>query len=223
MNTLIFDCEAVALDIASAYLEPATAPSNYKDPQKIADYIEQANREALAKAALDVDLARIVALGTQEDDAEPRVTLIRDSHEEQAALAWFWSRVAPKGEARPTLIGFNCLGYDLLLLLRRSLYLGVKTPRLSLGKYRHDGIEDLMLALSFDGALKYRGLPFYCKRFGIEVEDTHTGADIAALFAAGDFEAIRVHCLADLQKTRQLAERLGVVRPIVASETADVL
>jgi len=211
-STLIFDVEAVALDIASSYLEPATAPSNYKDEAKIAAYIEQANREALARAALDVDLARIVALGWQEDDEEPRVALIRDSSEEQAVLTWFWSRVAPAAQPRPTLIGFNCLGYDLLLLLRRSLYLGVKTPRLHLGKYRHDGIEDLMLALSFDGALKYRGLPFYCKRFGIEVPDEHTGADIATLFKDNNWEAIEAHCLADLAKTRQLAERLGVVQ-----------
>lgn len=212
-SSLVFDVEAYAIDGAGDYLEPASAPGNYKDPDKIAAYIEQANREALGKAALDIDLGRIVALGSMSDtDTEPSVWLARDEADEREALLWFWNRVTMAGTFRPTLIGFNCMGYDLPLMLRRSLYLGVSAPPFQMGKYRHGGIEDLMLLLSFDGAVKYRGLSFYCKRFGLDVPcDDSTGKDIAALVAAGEWAGVEAHCRADVLKTAALARRIGVL------------
>lgn len=213
--TLVFDCEAIAIDDAGVYLEPASAPANYKDELKIAAYIEQANREALGKAALDIDLARIVALGCLSDQQmEPKVQIARDEQDEADILRVFWSHVISAGFTRPTLVGFNCLAYDLPLMLRRSLYLGIPAPRFQMGKYRHDGIEDLVLSLSFDGAVKYRGLSFYCRRFGIDVPDTTTGKDIAALHAAGDWDGIAAHCRADVLRTAALAQRIGVLQDV---------
>lgn len=225
LDALVFDCEAVAIDGAGTYLEPASAPSNYKDEAKIAAFIEQANREALNKAGLDIDLARIVALGFMGGSGiEPIVNLSRDEQDERDILTEFWSLVAPKAAPRPTLIGFNCIGYDLPLLLRRSLYLGVTAPRLQMGKYRHDGIEDVMLSLSFDGAMKYRGLAFFCKRFGIDVPDETTGKDIAALVAAADWQGVTGHCRADVLRTALLARRVGLLHEAHASvELAEVL
>lgn len=207
---IVFDCEAVAIDGAAAYLEPASAPANYRDEIKIAAFIEQANREQLTKAALDVDLGRVVAIGVLED-TDVNVYLARDEHDEADVLMWFWSRVGPL-EGRPTLVGFNCLAYDLPMLLRRSLYLGVPAPKLPINKYRHDGIEDLMLAMSFDGALKFRGLDFYCRRMALDVpEDKTTGKDIAGLVAAGDWSGVEAHCSCDVLKTAALAKRIGVL------------
>jgi hypothetical protein len=221
-SAIVFDCETVAIDGAGMYLETASAPANYKDEAKIAAYVEQANREALNRAALDIDLGRIVALGSLQNDSDPIVALARDEQDEADILRAFWSRVTRENTySRPTLIGFNCLGYDLPLMLRRSLYLGVPAPRFQMGKYRHDGIEDLMLSLSFDGAVKYRGLSFYCKRFALDVSDETSGSDIAAMHAAGDWDGIANHCRADVLKTAALARRVGVLGPV--AEPATVL
>lgn len=220
-STLVFDCEAVAIDGAAEYLESAQAPANYKDEAKIAAYCEQAQREQLAKAALDIDLARIVALGVISDDAaEPVVYVATNEQDERSILAGFWSRLAtPLGVPRPTLIGFNCIGYDLPLLLRRSLYLGVPAPRLSINKYRHDGIVDLMLSLSFDGAQKFRGLAFYRKRFELDVPaDEMTGKDIAGLYAARNWVGIEAHCWADVLTTAALARRIGVLATVAQQQ-----
>jgi hypothetical protein len=211
-SSIVFDCEAIAIDDAGNYIEPISPPSNYKDPEKIAAYCEQAQRDALAKAALDIDLGRIVALGSSHGSSDVIVALARDEQDEADILRAFWARVtASNTYNRPTLIGFNCLGYDLPLMLRRSLYLGVQAPRFQMGKYRHDGIEDLMLSLSFDGAVKYRGLSFYCRRFGLDVPDETSGAQIAALHAAGDWDGIANHCRCDVLKTAALARRVGVL------------
>ena len=209
MSALVFDVESYPIDGAAAYLEPATAPSNYVKPEAIAAYIEKANAEQLTKAALDVDLARIVAIGISVGDV-PIAQVARNESEEADILTKFWRRVMV--QPRPTLIGFNCLGFDLPLLLRRSLYLNVTAPRLQMSKYRHDGIEDLMLSLSFDGALRYRGLGFYVRRFGLDVPaDEHSGASIAGLVASGDWDAVAAHCRCDVASTMALAKRMGVL------------
>ena len=68
-----------AIGNAADYLEPATAPANYKDADKIAAYIAEAQAKALDRAALDLDLCRIVAVGFMAaGDAEPTVLLARD-------------------------------------------------------------------------------------------------------------------------------------------------
>ena len=57
-------------------------------------------------------------------------------------------------------MGFNCLGFDLPVLLRRSLYLEMPAPSFSLNKYRPSSIVDLMQLLAYPGTLMYRSLGF---------------------------------------------------------------
>jgi predicted PolB exonuclease-like 3'-5' exonuclease len=115
---------------------------------------------------------------------------------------------------QPT-IGYNTLGFDLPVLLRRSLYLGVPHPHVSLDKYRTNHI-DLQMRLSYNGAIKFRPLSFYCKRFGIESDDETSGKDIGAFVAAGEWDKVAAHCRADVLKTTALAERMGLLKPIPA-------
>lgn len=211
MNFLAFDVESVAIDGAVDYIEPATAPKNYKDKQAIAEYVALANAAELAKAALDVDLGRIVALGMDSGDG-PDVFFCQTEEDERKTIALFWERVHECRADMGKLVGFNCIHFDLPLLLRRSLYLGLTPPRLPINKYRHDGIEDLLLWLTFDGALRYRSLQFYKRRFALNVpDDPHTGADIAALVADGNWKAVASHCRSDLITTVAIARRIGVL------------
>jgi predicted PolB exonuclease-like 3'-5' exonuclease len=208
MAALIFDVEAVGIENAADYMDAIAAPVNYKDEVKIAAYIAQAQQEQLDKAALDIDLARIVAIGAWDEcDDAPSIFTAKDEREERVLLKWFW------GIAGSPLIGFNCVAYDLPLLLRRSLYLGVAAPTFTLGKYRHPGIEDLILTLSFDGALRFRSLSFYAKRFKLTGwgDDTVSGKDIPKLVAAGEWEQVTAHCRADVLKTAALARRIGLI------------
>lgn len=210
---LIIDLETAPIADAATYIEPVSAPSNYKDPVKIAAYITEEQAKKTERAALDPDLCRIVALGRVIEDSVPRVWLCRDEDEERAALQAFWDGL--KGFQ---IVGFNVNGFDVPVLLRRSQYLGVKTPRLQVEKYRHPQIIDLMLELSFNGMLSYHGLDFYCKRFALDVPaDATTGAQMPDLVAAGDWAAIEAHLTADLQKTAALAERLGHFRRVEAA------
>jgi len=65
-----------------------------------------------------------------------------------------------------------------------------------------------------DGPQKGKSLSWYCRLFGLTEgsEDTSSGADIASLVQAGDWPAIAQHVRCDVERTRALALRLGLVR-----------
>ena len=94
-------------------------------------------------------------------------------------------------------------------MVRRSLYLQVDVPMLERGKYRHRDVIDLKSLLCDDDRLAWRSLDYYVKRFGCDVpHDPVDGAQIPALVAAGDWDAVREHLRCDLVKTRALALRV---------------
>jgi uncharacterized protein YprB with RNaseH-like and TPR domain len=206
---LIVDLETVSIADAEQYLtDPITAPSNWKDPEKIAAYIADATKSQLNKCALDPDLARIVALGyIFQDSNTPVVHVIKDEATEQWALTEFWRHVITAGNSPRQLVTFNGLRFDLPVLMRRSLYLGVPYPKLNLDRYRTIHL-DLYDILTYHGVLPAHSLRFYCARFGILIDDLTTGKDIAQLVAEGNLDAVVAHCQADVMATQALARRV---------------
>lgn len=102
------------------------------------------------------------------------------------------------------------MGFDLPVLLRRSLYLEVPAPALSLNKYRPGHIVDLMQVLASGGAaLSVARVLLHAVR--VEVADGVTGADIGALVAAGEWRAVHDHVRADVAKTTEIARRVGIL------------
>ncbi len=206
---IIFDIETAPLPEAADYLvEPIEAPANYKDPAKIETFIAAEKLKQLERCGLDVDLCTIVAIGWQRE-GEPSVqALTREDCDEDGLIAEFWRQATQGGDLRH-LVGFNCLAFDLPVLMRRSQYLGISAPAYQIDKYRHAQVTDLAQVLSFNGAVRMRSLTFYAKRFGVEVADTITGANVAQKVAEGDWGAIRTHVSADVSKTAMLAAKLG--------------
>jgi predicted PolB exonuclease-like 3'-5' exonuclease len=225
---LILDLETVAIADAADYLEPAAAPANYRDAAKIAAYVQEKTADRVASAALDPNLCTIVAIGfLLETHIRPDVILCPDERAERAALLEFWRLVACDAHQTRTTVGFNSLAFDLPVLMQRSRYLDILPSRsLSLDKYRSPHL-DLLQYLTFRGVIKAHSLAFYCKRFGIPVEDPDiTGADIAGLVARQDWEAVRRHCASDVLATCELAQRLHLIGDVEADgdvdETTDV-
>jgi hypothetical protein len=209
MQPFIIDVEAVAIEDVDTYLEPVAAPSNYKDAEKIAAYQAEKRAELTERAALDVDLGRIIAIGISRPDYPTEVwtTQHRTEHDLLEQLWEIWTR-----QDNPRLVTFNGLGYDVPLLLRRSLYLGVPAPYIQCDRFKHPQVIDLMATLSMDGKLKFHGLQFYLNRFGYQgIEPDITGAEIAKAYAEGDWPSIERHCYLDVAGTKWLAERIGAI------------
>ena len=199
----VFDIETASLADAEVYIEPPKPRGNLKDPAKIEADLAEKTAALLDRAALDPDLCRIVAAGW-DCDGTAESAVCAEAPEERRVLERFWRQ-----SQGATLVGFNCLSFDLPVLLRRSLYLDVRAPYFSLNKYRPGSIVDLMLA--YQGMLTYRSLGFYCTRFGITVPDDVTGAEVGALVEAGEWTKVHDHVRADVAKTTALARRVGVL------------
>lgn len=215
---VVLDIETVALPQAAEYLDPVEAPANYKDPAKIAAYCAEKQQDQIDKAALDPDLCRLVCLGWwREGENEPQTYVIPTDEHERKALSLLWRFVSLDTRGTHAMIvGYNTLGFDLPILMRRSLYLKVQAPALNLDRYRTPHV-DLMQRLSHNGLLRTRSLNFYCRRFGLNVpSDPVKGTDIAALVEADDWLAIEAHCASDVRKTAMLAERMGLIRQVTA-------
>lgn len=209
---MLFDIESAPIPEAATYLPPQQAPSNYKDAEKIAAYIAEAEARALDKAALDPGLLRIVAIGYQIDTDTPVAMLARDTDEERTILARFWRLATQQTQAGGELVGFNCIAFDLPALITRSWLLGVQPHFSQLKRYGNYGVIDLMDRLSFGGLLPARGLGWWCRRVGIGSDDTTTGAEMPQFVRDGNWEAVEGHVKADIAKTAALAAFCGVIR-----------
>lgn len=218
MRHLILDIETVGHPDAGNWLEPCKAPANYKDPAKIAAAVAEATAERNDKLALDPDCCRVVAFGwVLVGSNNPTVHLAKDEFEEREGLKLLWDAYAAvPGQQETRFVTFYGRSFDLPVLLRRSMYLGVKAPKLNLDRYRSPHI-DVWDELTFKGALRTaHSLKFYAKRLGIGTLDKVDGADIGKLVAAGDWDAVHAHCLSDIGLTHALANKLGLLDMVAA-------
>jgi hypothetical protein len=241
MRSRLLDLETISHPDADLWLDPiepdadvlkiAMPDARLKDPEKVAAdlaKVEKFNAEqpqrvianiaekALAryeKCALDPDCNRIVALGFHDLGAgEPKVYLCSNEFEEREHLKMFWDSYR---QTETRLITYNGFRFDLPVIVMRSLYLSVPHPVITFSpSWKAWPHVDLWDKLSLGGARRdVKSLRFYAKRFGIPIYDDIAGSDVAAMIAAGEWSKVENHCLFDLDLTRALAERLGVLTP----------
>lgn len=218
---ILFDVETAGRSDAAQYLGEVEADKRMTDPVKIAADLEKKKAAQLEKLSLDWNTCRIVALGYLTDTMhEPCIILCRTEEEERLALQTFWALLRAGGiySARPTLIGYNVLNFDLKVLIQRSRYLRVDVPHVSLRPFDNRDVEDLFRILTFDDAkgatvVMERTLDNFCKQFGIDIPDPVSGEDVPRLIAGGQWEVVGEHCRCDLLKELALARAVGIVLP----------
>jgi len=228
-SILFFDIETTANPDAIALLPEPTAPANYKDADKIAQYITEKKTEQITQAPLDADLGKVIAISLQsglESPVEVHLTgdpetktendLIRHLADFKRficgqVLMWFWAAFA-KADGRSC--GYNIIGFDLPYLLRRSFDLGVQVPiQPQLSKFRTDPTTDLMAILYNWGPAK--GLKWVCKRYGIKnpLPDLD-GSQVANM----DPDTLRKYAGNDVSLVVELYKRMcGVYLPALNS------
>lgn len=210
-------------------LEPIEPDSRLKDPAKVAENLAKVERlraerpaeiaasikertEARnAELGLDPDCNVIAAVGYHViGNGDPFCDVTHgDEKTEGDAIEHLWWEFNKNPDTR--IVSFFGRSFDLPVLLRRSMYLGIKHPKLNLDRWKSPHI-DVWDALTYGGALrKARSLSFYAKRMGFTTLDKVDGADVAKLAKAGDWEAIKQHCLSDVGLTHALANRLGLL------------
>ena len=218
---LVLDIETVPTEAAMAAPYPKadrSPPSNWKDEEKIAGwYVTDEAKwrsERARECALNPRLGRIVCVGVIPCTGRPVVLPAFDADNERETLANTWSAIeAADGQ----LITFNGLSFDVPFFLCRSLVHGIK-PTVSIRtvrdwtrRYFYGPHYDVRAVLTQWDNRTTGTLHDWASCFGIECSDKTSGADIYALYRAGDFDAIAEHCRADVATTAQLYEKVSAM------------
>lgn len=209
MKSITFDIETGSGSRAEvAEVKPDfQAPSNWKDPDKIREYITAKEAEWYQQAALSATTGRVLAIGYIEEGSDFRAFA---SGDEAADIAAFWNVITHYGAITHRLIGFNSNSFDLPFLIRRSWKLGVRPPAtLMSGRYLNHNCVDLLDLwrcgnredrISLDKMARYLGV-------GSKNGD---GAEFASLFTMNTEAALR-YLENDVLLTRRCAQVLGVL------------
>lgn len=211
MSILVLDVETLPLASSLAMPYPADdrlPPSNYKNPDAIAGWREKDQavwcEQRIKECSLTPRLGRIACLGWAIDDDYPCTAQAHSERDERALIDCFW-KLVPKADR---LVTFNG-AFDLRFLVVRSAILGI-TPHLANGvghwfqRYRTLPHFDTRAVLTGWDDRQTGKLPEWCAAFGIESDDTTSGADVYGFAQRGEWDAIAAHCRADVEQTRKL-------------------
>ena len=213
MNITVFDVEtSPETDERLALAEPEfTAPSNWKDPAKIAENIAEQRAKWRERAALDPMTGRVLAIGSMDE-----VTIVLDHGEnrETDIIGNFFRDYERHASCGERMVGFNIHGFDLPFIVRRAFLLGIPVPP----QLKPNGqspwfrfpetFVDLRGIWQCGDKTAHGSLGSLCKLMGLG-EKNGSGADFARLY--GD-ENTREQAFSylknDLVLCSKLAERL---------------
>lgn len=203
MASLYLDISTSALPNAADYLDTPRPPSNWKDPAKIAAFIEEKRAERLADAALDLDLCQITGVAwALNGDVAAHVTHGTDD-QERTLIACIAQFVKDGHE----LVTFNGRSFDVPVLKRRAKYLGIWFPAISTDRFKSPVI-DLLSTLSEHDPQRRRSLSFYCRRLGWTdlIDKPLDGREESQVLVSGDWEGLRASLRRDVLAIQRLAE-----------------
>jgi uncharacterized protein YprB with RNaseH-like and TPR domain len=207
MRSIILDLETLPNADASQWVDPITkAPSNYKKQESIDAYLAEANAEQFDKFGLDPDTCTIAAIGFHVvGHSEPTVHVCSNTFEEREGLKMLWNVYTQ----RPSrFITFNGSGFDLPVLVARSILLDVEYPTSFVftpaWKSPHLDLYEWKKQM---GGGRAKSLAFYARQYGFTTLDKVRGSEIAQLAKEGRWQEIHDHCLSDVGLTHALANR----------------
>ena len=179
------------------------APKTYKDPEKIAAYIEKKRLEYVEKAALSPLTGRVLAVGVASDkDGQGGF-----EGDEDYLLGEFWKYFRHNNEAQ--WIGHNTHNFDWPFLIKRSWKLGVPVPSgIRDGKWYKKNLRDTMEMFCSGGSYGDRiSLDRLARYFGCGSKGGQSGAHFAETYH-NDKPAAIAYLYNDLAMTQAVFERM---------------
>ena len=204
-----FDREAVKVGNRKA--ETAIAYIDEQEAKHEAKHFE--------KAALSPITGRVLAIGCLSvESGNVKIAGNNDATTEAMILNGFWGLHAKCSSEMTSLVGFNCNGFDLPFLIRRSWLLGVDVPTLLIGDgIRETGVYiDLMQIWQLGNRQEFISLDRLGKLLSVggKLESDNgepiNGADFHIMWREDRKTAIK-YLTRDLQLTAAIAAKLGVV------------
>lgn len=213
MTTSIYNRNALDIETAPRPIEEIyklkpdfKAPSNFKDPFKIAENLKEQEENWLKKAALDPITGRIVVLGVKPFGGEP---VIFEGEERDILFAW-WDYFG-QGREFAEFFGHGLKGFDIPFIIKRSWMHGIKVPmdvlfpgegRFLNARRFHDTMQAFQCG---DMKADWVGLDAVAKFLGFEGKTENIGAQFAEIYAADRPRAL-AYFVRDLEQTEAVAK-----------------
>lgn len=192
-------------------IEDISAPSNYKDIDKIQLYKESRREEAWAKQALHPLKAEIICIGYAVDDEDPQYII---GETEKEIVDRFDELLSTLNY--PTLIGHNVLGFDFPMLYLRAVKYRLPILKNALPKHKgSQGYVDIMQEVSSTlyGKDSYLSLKDVASFFGIEAKTEMNGSMVHQAYLDGAILDIAKYCIEDVDVTRKVYRLLNLEKP----------
>jgi DNA polymerase elongation subunit (family B) len=208
---LYIDIETVASsnqELAEFLAGTVKAPSNYKDAEKIAEYVADAKKTILDKTVFDGAFGQIVSISWAFGDGVVN-TLTRQKNSEKEILEQFMSSVIDN--TFYTVVGFNHVAFDLPFIVKRCIVLGVVGLAGSLPvspKPWDDNVFDIMVKWDAKNPISLSKLAY---ALGIESDNKYTGADVADMVALGEWDELERYNADDVRLSREIHKRMTAV------------
>lgn len=202
------------------------APANYKDEEKILDYISNKAAEIDAdldnqwrKTSFDGGFGHICVIGYALDDGEP-ITIYNGNglgeDDEAKTITQFYDVLRDaydNNERLPVFVGHNIISFDLRFLLQRSIVLGIVPPSFIPidPKPWSDYVYDTMT--KWAGAANRVSLNKLCEVFdmplkGAEFDEEFDGSMVWEAIKNGEIEKVATYCAGDIYRTREIFKRM---------------
>lgn len=207
MNTTVFDIETRPRPHAelASMIPKFSAPSNYKDVDKISANIAEQTEKWIEKAALSPLSGEIICIGVIDDGEFACL----DGHGSEKELLENWLHFV-KERPHHTFIGWNIFGFDIDFLHKRALYHSVKSCYShSFDCYRQDRWIDLEHIWNGYNRNEHTSLNTV-SRFLKVGEKTGEGKDFAALWDKEKGAAL-AYLKTDCLLVSAIGERMGLI------------
>lgn len=193
-----------------------TAPANYKDPDKIAAYIAEKDKELdgdfdrrLRQTALNGARGHIYCISMALNNSEPMCIY----HEDESEILRMFFRACEVNGSRATDVfcGHNIVAFDLPFIYQRAVILGVKPPDCI---PFHAKPWDARI---FDTLVKWCGvkgegsMDSICDALGIDGKGDITGKTFYDAVLAGRHDECLQYCNEDVIRTREMYKRMAFV------------
>jgi hypothetical protein len=201
---IYFDIETEALpgEELKHDLPPFEAPKTYKDPKKIAAYVEQKRVDYVEKAALSPLTGRVLAIGIAS--AKDGQGVFEGA--EDYLLGEFWKYFRHNNEAQ--WVGHNTHSFDWPFLIKRSWKLGVPVPSgIKDGRWYRPNLRDTMELFTGGSYGERISLDRLGRYFGVGSKNGQSGAHFAETYH-NDKPAAIAYLYNDLALTQAVFERM---------------
>lgn len=215
-NPIVIDCETIPCQlpgIREEFIAAVQAPGTFKRADSIAEWLRE-NREAEAEKAwlntsFDGGLGQICVIGWAIGDEPPMSYQVSDLSPaaETKLLEDFFCVIL---DANPGhFIGHNIIGFDLKMLWKRAMVLGVKPPWIfpRNPKPWSEAVSDTMLMWDPDQRAG-NSMDKICRLLGIPGKGAISGADVWPMVQAGRFDEVAAYCKGDVRRTRAMYRRM---------------